>query len=57
MVAPLSQSLTPIYPTTAGLSQSLLRAKISDALDSLALERHRAKVEVLTTTAAQLSGG
>ena len=36
--APLSKSLTPVYPTTAGLSQSLLREKIADALDTLALE-------------------
>ena len=35
---PLSKSLTPVYPTTAGLSQSLLRAKIDDALDNLALD-------------------
>ncbi|MER2563466.1 MAG: hypothetical protein ABTQ32_22245 [Myxococcaceae bacterium] len=34
----------------------LLMGALSLALDSLALERHRAKVEVLTTTAAQLSG-
>jgi len=36
--APLSQSLTPIYPTTAGLAQTLLRELIGRALDSLALE-------------------
>ena len=36
--APLSTSLTPVYPTTAGLSQSLLRARIGEALDTLALE-------------------
>jgi ATP-dependent DNA helicase RecG len=36
--APLSRSLTPVYPTTAGLSQSVLRQKIEDALDTLALE-------------------
>ena len=35
---PLARSLTPVYPTTAGLSQSVLRAKIDDALDTLALE-------------------
>jgi ATP-dependent DNA helicase RecG len=35
--APLSKSLTPVYPTTAGLSQALLREKIDDALDSLEL--------------------
>ena len=36
--APLSESLTPVYPTTAGLSQFALKQKIDDALDSLALE-------------------
>ena len=36
--APLSKSLTPVYPTTAGLSQSALREKIAEALDTLALE-------------------
>ncbi len=36
--APLPKSLTPVYPTTAGLSQALLRQKIGDALDALALE-------------------
>ena len=36
--APLSKSLTPVYPTTAGLSQAALKGKIDDALDSLALE-------------------
>jgi ATP-dependent DNA helicase RecG len=35
--APLSKSLTPVYPTTAGLSQTLLREKIADALDNLEL--------------------
>jgi ATP-dependent DNA helicase RecG len=35
--APLSKSLTPVYPTTAGLSQSLLREKINEALDALEL--------------------
>ncbi|HEX7403186.1 MAG TPA: ATP-dependent DNA helicase RecG [Usitatibacter sp.] len=35
---PLSKSLTPVYPTTAGLSQNLLREKIDAALDTLALE-------------------
>ena len=35
--APLSKSLTPVYPTTAGLSQSQLREKIEDALDNLEL--------------------
>src|SRR5512140_2239128 len=36
--APLSKSLTPVYPTTAGLSQALLRQKIDEALDSLVLD-------------------
>jgi len=36
--APLPQSLTPVYPTTAGLSQSQLRAMIERALDTLALD-------------------
>ena len=36
--APLAKSLTPVYPTTAGLSQSQLRERIGQALDSLALE-------------------
>jgi ATP-dependent DNA helicase RecG len=36
--APLSKSLTPVYPTTAGLSQNLLRAKIENALDTLVLD-------------------
>ncbi|HET9469603.1 MAG TPA: DEAD/DEAH box helicase, partial [Usitatibacter sp.] len=36
--APLPASLTPVYPTTAGLSQGVLREKIGEALDSLALE-------------------
>ncbi len=36
--APLATSLTPVYPTTAGLSQSQLRAMIERALDTLALE-------------------
>ena len=35
---PLSRSLTPVYPTTAGLSQSVLRARIEDALVALALD-------------------
>jgi ATP-dependent DNA helicase RecG len=35
---PLPASLTPVYPTTAGLSQAALRAMIERALDSLALE-------------------
>jgi ATP-dependent DNA helicase RecG len=36
--APLSKSLTPVYPTTAGLSQNLLRDKINGALDTLSLD-------------------
>ena len=36
--APLPKSLTPVYPTTAGLSQAALREKIGHALDTLALE-------------------
>ena len=36
--APLSDTLTPIYPTTAGLSQAQLREMIGRALDTLALE-------------------
>ena len=36
--APLSKSLTPVYPTTAGLSQAQLRAMIDRVLDTLALE-------------------
>jgi ATP-dependent DNA helicase RecG len=36
--APLPKSLTPIYPTTAGLSQSQLRSLIEKALDSLVLD-------------------
>jgi len=36
--APLPQSLTPVYPTTAGLSQTLLRDKINGALDTLSLD-------------------
>ena len=35
---PLSASLTPVYPTTAGLSQGVLRGLIERALDSLAME-------------------
>ena len=31
---PLPTALTPIYPTTAGLSQDRLRARVLDALDS-----------------------
>jgi ATP-dependent DNA helicase RecG len=36
--APLSKSLTPVYPTTAGLSQSAIKEQIDRALDTLALE-------------------
>jgi ATP-dependent DNA helicase RecG len=36
--AALPAALTPVYPTTAGLSQFALRAKIENALDTLALE-------------------
>ena len=36
--APLSTSLTPVYPTTAGLAQAELRAQIERALGALALE-------------------
>ena len=35
---PLAKSLTPVYPTTAGLSQSALRDLIERAVDQLALE-------------------
>ena len=34
---PLQQSLTPVYPTTAGLSQTVLRKLIANALDALPL--------------------
>ena len=34
---PLQQSLTPVYPTTAGLSQAVLRKLIGNALDALPL--------------------
>jgi ATP-dependent DNA helicase RecG len=34
---PLQQSLTPVYPTTAGLSQPILRKLIGNALDTLPL--------------------
>ena len=34
---PLQQSLTPVYPTTAGLSQPILRKLISNALETLPL--------------------
>ncbi len=36
--APLPTALTPVYPTTAGLSQAALRTMIGRALDALALE-------------------
>jgi ATP-dependent DNA helicase RecG len=35
---PLPEGLTPIYPTTAGVSQAELRARILEALDNGALE-------------------
>jgi ATP-dependent DNA helicase RecG len=35
---PLSRSLTPVYPTTAGLSQTQLKSMIDRMLDTLALE-------------------
>jgi ATP-dependent DNA helicase RecG len=49
---PLSKSLTPVYPTTAGLSQSQLRAMIERQLDTLALEdtvdaKLRAKLKLM----------
>ncbi len=34
---PLQQSLTPVYPTTAGLSQPILRKLIANALDTIPL--------------------
>jgi ATP-dependent DNA helicase RecG len=34
---PLQQSLTPVYPTTAGLSQPVLRKLIADALETIPL--------------------
>jgi len=34
---PLQQSLTPVYPTTAGLAQTILRKLILDALETLPL--------------------
>jgi ATP-dependent DNA helicase RecG len=36
--APLPKSLTPVYPTTAGLSQAALRERIAHALDTLLLD-------------------
>jgi ATP-dependent DNA helicase RecG len=36
--APLNTGLTPVYPTTAGLSQILLRKLIAEALNTLPLE-------------------
>jgi ATP-dependent DNA helicase RecG len=36
--APLPNSLTPVYPTTAGLSQNVLRDKINAALDTISLD-------------------
>src|SRR5574340_11554 len=35
---PLQQSLTPVYPATAGLSQVVLRKLIANALDTLPLD-------------------
>ncbi len=35
---PLEQALTPIYSTTAGLSQSAIRARVLEALDQSGLE-------------------
>ena len=35
---PLEQALTPIYPTTAGLSQGEIRARVLEALDEADLE-------------------
>jgi ATP-dependent DNA helicase RecG len=35
---PLPTSLTPVYPTTAGLPQAVLRSLIANALDSLLLD-------------------
>ncbi len=35
---PLQQSLTPVYPTTAGLSQTVLRKLIANALGTLPLD-------------------
>ncbi len=34
---PLQQSLTPVYPTTAGLSQTVMRKLIGNALETLSL--------------------
>ncbi|MEO8145246.1 MAG: ATP-dependent DNA helicase RecG, partial [Betaproteobacteria bacterium] len=35
---PLAQALTPVYPTTAGLSQYALRKLVHDALDEAVLD-------------------
>ncbi len=35
---PLSETLTPVYPTVAGLSQKKLKALIGEALESVSLE-------------------
>jgi ATP-dependent DNA helicase RecG len=35
---PLAQTLTPVYPSSAGLGQGTLRAKVLEALDAGALE-------------------
>jgi len=37
---PLQQSLTPVYPTTAGLSQTVLRKLIANALETLPMMDH-----------------
>ena len=37
---PLPETLTPVYPTTAGLAQSALRKLIGGALDSVPLDDH-----------------
>jgi ATP-dependent DNA helicase RecG len=35
---PLATSLTPVYPTTAGVSQAAIRARVLEALDASSLE-------------------
>jgi ATP-dependent DNA helicase RecG len=35
---PLATALTPVYPTTAGVSQAQLRARVNDALENAPLE-------------------
>ena len=44
---PLPQALTPVYPTTAGLAQTLLRKLVEQALD---------EVELADTLPAELTG-